>query len=44
MVENGIDEKKIEKMSEPVNLKTTGAGGQRAKANPVFIWSLVWVC
>ncbi|HWP52720.1 MAG TPA: hypothetical protein VN476_01235, partial [Pyrinomonadaceae bacterium] len=24
MVENGIDEKKIEKMSEPVSLKTTG--------------------
>jgi ABC-2 type transport system permease protein len=36
MVENGIDEKKIEKMSEPVILKTTGAGGRAAKGESSF--------
>jgi ABC-2 type transport system permease protein len=36
MVENGIDEKKIEKMSEPVSLKTTGAGGKESKGESSF--------
>ncbi len=36
MVENGLDEKKIEKMSEPVNLKTTGAGGKESKGESSF--------
>jgi ABC-2 type transport system permease protein len=36
MVENGIDEKKIEKMSEPVILKTTGAGGRATKGESSF--------
>jgi ABC-2 type transport system permease protein len=36
MVENGIDEKKIEKMSEPVDLKTTGTGGKESKGESSF--------
>jgi ABC-2 type transport system permease protein len=36
MVENGIDEKKIEKMSERVSLKTTGAGGKESKGESSF--------
>jgi ABC-2 type transport system permease protein len=36
MVENGIDEKKVEKMSEPVTLNTTGAGGQQSKGESSF--------
>jgi ABC-2 type transport system permease protein len=36
MVENGIDEKKIEKMSEPVTLKTTGTGGKESKGESSF--------
>jgi ABC-2 type transport system permease protein len=36
MVENGIDEKKIELMSEPVNLKTTGAGGKESRGESSF--------
>ena len=36
MVENGIDEKRVEKMSEPVSLKTTGAGGQESKGESSF--------
>jgi ABC-2 type transport system permease protein len=36
MVENGIDEKKIEKMSQPVSLKTTGAGGKESKGESSF--------
>jgi ABC-2 type transport system permease protein len=36
MVENGIDEKKIERMSQPVSLKTTGAGGKESKGESSF--------
>jgi ABC-2 type transport system permease protein len=36
MVENGIDEKKIEKMSEPISLKTTGSGGKESKGESSF--------
>ena len=36
MVENGIDEKKIERMSEPVTLKTTGAGGKESRGESSF--------
>jgi ABC-2 type transport system permease protein len=36
MVENGIDEKKVEKMSEPVTLNTTGAGGKESKGDSSF--------
>ena len=36
MVESGIDEKRIEKMSEPVSLKTTGAGGKESKGESSF--------
>lgn len=36
LVENGIDEKRIEKMSEPVSLKTTGAGGKESKGESSF--------
>ena len=36
MVENGIDEKKIEKMSEPISLNTTGAGGKESKGESSF--------
>lgn len=36
MVENGIDEKKIERMSEPVSLKTTGAGGRESRGESSF--------
>lgn len=36
MIENGIDEKKVEKMSEPVTLNTTGAGGQQSKGEASF--------
>lgn len=36
MVENGIDEKKIEKMSEPVNMKTSGVGGRASKGESSF--------
>ncbi|PYS62718.1 MAG: hypothetical protein DMF76_08415 [Acidobacteria bacterium] len=36
LVENGIDEKRVEKMSEPVSLKTTGAGGKESKGESSF--------
>jgi ABC-2 type transport system permease protein len=36
MVESGIDEKKIEKMSEPVSLKTTGTGGKESRGESSF--------
>jgi ABC-2 type transport system permease protein len=36
LAENGIDEKRIEKMSEPVSLKTTGAGGRESKGESSF--------
>jgi ABC-2 type transport system permease protein len=36
MIENGIDEKKVEKMSEPVTLNTTGAGGKQSKGESSF--------
>lgn len=36
MIENGIDEKQVEKMSEPVTLNTTGAGGQQSKGEASF--------
>jgi ABC-2 type transport system permease protein len=36
MVENGIDEKKVEKMSEPVTLNATGAGGKESKGEGSF--------
>jgi len=36
MVENGIDEEKIEKMSEPVSLKTTGIGGKEGAGESSF--------
>jgi ABC-2 type transport system permease protein len=36
MVENGIDEDKIEKMSEPVSLKTTGIGGKEGAGESSF--------
>ena len=36
MVENGIDEEKIEKMSEPVSLKTTGIGGKESAGESSF--------
>jgi len=36
MIENGIDEKKVEKMSEPVTLNTTGAGGKESKGESSF--------
>jgi ABC-2 type transport system permease protein len=36
MMDNGIDEKKIEKMSESVTLKTTGAGGKESKGESSF--------
>jgi ABC-2 type transport system permease protein len=36
MIENGIDEAKVEKMSEPVNLKTTGAGGRESTGESSF--------
>src|SRR4051812_43204225 len=37
MIENGIDEKKVEKMSEPVTLNTTGAGGAQSKGESSFL-------
>lgn len=36
MIENGIDEKRVEKMSEPVTLNTTGAGGRQSKGESSF--------
>jgi len=36
MVDANIDEKAVEKMSEPVNLKTTGAGGEESKGEASF--------
>ena len=36
LVENGIDEERVEKMSEPVSLKTTGAGGKESKGESSF--------
>lgn len=36
MADNHIDENQIEKMSEPVNLKTTGAGGRESKGESSF--------
>lgn len=36
MIDNGIDEKKVEKMSEPVTLNTTGAGGKQSKGESSF--------
>ena len=36
MVEAKIDEKAVEKMSEPVNLKTTGAGGEVSRGEASF--------
>lgn len=36
MVANGIDERRIEKMSEPVTLKTSGAGGRESKGESSF--------
>jgi ABC-2 type transport system permease protein len=36
MIENGIDEKRVEKMSEPVTLNTTGAGGTQSKGESSF--------
>ncbi len=36
MVDNGIDEKKVEKMSEPITLNTTGAGGKESKGESSF--------
>lgn len=36
MVENGIDEKRVEKMSEPITLSTTGAGGKESKGESSF--------
>ncbi len=36
MIDNGIDEKKVEKMSEAVTLNTTGAGGQQSKGESSF--------
>lgn len=36
MVDANIDEKAVEKMSEPVNLKTTGAGGAESKGEASF--------
>jgi len=37
MVENGIDEDKIEKMSEPVSLKTTGIGGKESGESSFYL-------
>ncbi|HEY5838238.1 MAG TPA: ABC transporter permease, partial [Pyrinomonadaceae bacterium] len=36
MVENGIDEEQIERMSEPVSLKTTGIGGKEGAGESSF--------
>ena len=36
MVENGIKPEDIDKMSEPVNLRTTGAGGKESKGESSF--------
>jgi ABC-2 type transport system permease protein len=36
MVENGIDEGQIERMSEPVSLKTTGIGGKEGAGESSF--------
>jgi ABC-2 type transport system permease protein len=36
LIENGIDEAKVEKMSEPVNLKTTGLGGRESTGESSF--------
>lgn len=36
MADNHIDEKQIERMSEPVSLKTTGAGGKESKGESSF--------
>ena len=36
MAENHIDEKEIEKMSEPVTLSTTGAGGKESRGESSF--------
>ncbi len=36
MVENGIDEKKVEQMSEPISLRTSGAGGKESKGESSF--------
>src|SRR5207302_8625750 len=36
LVESGIYEKRVVKMSEPVSLKTTGAGGKESKGESSF--------
>ena len=40
LVEANIDEKSVEKASEPVNLKTTGAGGAESKGEAGFYFAL----
>jgi ABC-2 type transport system permease protein len=49
MIEAKIDENAIEKMSEPVNLKTTGAGGEESKGEASFYLAfgmglLIYMC
>jgi ABC-2 type transport system permease protein len=49
MVEANIDEKAVEKMSEPVNLKTTGAGGEESGGQASFYLAfgmglLIYMC
>jgi len=39
MVEANIDEKAVEKMSQPVNLKTTGASGEESKGESSFYFA-----
>jgi ABC-2 type transport system permease protein len=49
MIEAKIDEKAVEKMSEPINLKTTGAGGEESKGEASFYLAfgmglLIYMC
>ena len=49
MIEAKIDEKAVEKMSEPVNMKTTGAGGEESKGEASFYLAfgmglLIYMC
>src|SRR5205814_4587915 len=38
MVDNGIDEKKLEELSKPVHLKATGAAGKESKGEASFFF------